>query len=104
MRGTPDSLVGRAARVAEEVKEMTEVTPDRIRGALVVFCAGCRFAIEDRMEEVAASLARVLPGVPLLGVFTFGEQGCPSPGGAQHANLMVSVTLFADSDPQWRSA
>lgn len=90
MRGSHDSLVRRAGRVARAAIGGT-VTPPA--GALVIYCAGCMLAVHERMDEVAAAVRDAL-GCPFLGAFTFGEQGC-FPGGAnRHGNLMISVLVL----------
>ncbi|MBT9546975.1 MAG: FIST C-terminal domain-containing protein [Candidatus Sericytochromatia bacterium] len=98
MRGTPESLIQRAgnvARAALETQEQLDV--HRIRGALVIYCAGCMLTIQPRMEEVVLSLRQALGEVPFLGAFTFGEQGCFPGGENRHGNLMISVLVFYDA-------
>lgn len=89
MRGSTDSLVERAARVAEAVSVHGD-----LEGALFTYCAGCRLTVGERMPEVARGIQRVLDGRPFLGQFTFGEQGCLTVGRNQHANLMISAVGF----------
>ena len=95
MQGTADSLVARAGRVAAQTKE---AAGDEITGALVVYCGGCMLAVRDRMDEVSAGIKDHFGDTPWLGVFTFGEQGVPSGGGANHGNLMISCTVFGTGD------
>ncbi len=52
-------------------------------------------SIQDHREEVVQGLRDALPGVPFLGAFTFGEQGCFVGGENRHGNLMISVLLFS---------
>lgn len=92
MQGTADSLVARAGRIAAQARNNAG---DEISGALVVYCGGCMLAVEDRMEEVRAGLKSALGDAPWLGVFTFGEQGVPTGGVAEHGNLMISCTVIA---------
>ena len=44
-----------------------------------------------------SELQAALPGIPFLGSFTFGEQGCFPGGENRHGNLMISVLLFPRS-------
>lgn len=94
MRGTVDSLITRAGRVATSALETHRAKPQEVAGALVVYCAGCMLTVQDRLGEVVDSIREALPGVPFLGTFTYGEQGCFLNGGNRHGNLMISVLLF----------
>jgi hypothetical protein len=94
MRGSPESLVRRAGRVARSVLHPGSGA-GQLAGAVVVYCAGCMLTIQDRMPEVVASIRAGLgEDVPFLGVFTLGEQGCFLGGENRHGNLMISVLGF----------
>lgn len=95
MKGTADSLVARAGRVAALARE---TVGGSVAGALVVYCGGCMLAVRDRMDEVADGIVAALGDAPWLGVFTFGEQGVPTGGGALHGNLMISCSVLAGGD------
>lgn len=94
MKGTVDSLISRAGRVATSALETNLTAPSDVAGALMVYCAGCMLTVQDRLDEVVESFRQALPGVPFLGTFTFGEQGCFLNGENRHGNLMISVLLF----------
>lgn len=96
MTGSPDTLVARAGRVAQQSREELGTGCD-IAGALVVYCAGCMLAVRGRMDEVAEGVDRGLLSAPFLGIFTFGEQGSVISGGSRHGNLMISCVTFAAS-------
>jgi hypothetical protein len=98
MRGTDDSLVGRAGRVARASLDelLQENGRARVAGALVIFCAASAVYVRERMPEVVAGLDVMLDDTPYLGTFTFGEQGRFLAGGNRHGNMMISVVLFAD--------
>lgn len=91
MRGSADSLVARAGRVARQARD--DAGGD-MAGALVIYCGGCMLAVRDRMDEVRRGIADALGDVPWLGIFTFGEQGVPAGATATHGNLMISCTVF----------
>jgi hypothetical protein len=97
MRGTDDSLVGRAGRVARASLDelLQENGRARVAGALVIFCAASAVYVRERMPEVVASLDVTLDDTPYLGTFTFGEQGRFLAGGNRHGNMMICVVLFA---------
>jgi hypothetical protein len=91
MRGSPETLVTRAGRVAHSALGDGTSTP---AGALVIYCAGCMLTVRGRMDEVSAAVRSALGGRPFLGCFTFGEQGCLPGGNNRHGNLMISVLAF----------
>lgn len=97
MEGSSDSLVKRAGRVAEAALSHGEMSPSAVRGALVIYCAGCMQSAGDRMHEVVDGLNDALKGKPFLGLFTFGEQGCFIGGENRHGNLMMSVVVFGEA-------
>jgi len=94
MTGSRDSLVRRAGRVAEAAIGAASFGENEVQGALVLFCAGCMLAIQDRMSEVAANLRSSLGNVPFLNAFTLGEQGCFVGGENRHGNLMIATLVF----------
>lgn len=96
MRGTRDSLVDRAGRIGSSLLQIHQLDEADVQGALVIYCAGCMMAIEDRMPSVVDGLSQALPSVPLLGAYTFGEQGCFLGGENRHANMMIAVMLWLD--------
>lgn len=94
MTGTREALVDRAGQVAG--LSLSALGSERVEpsGALVVYCGGCRMAVEDDINQVAQNLRTALPDMPFLGVFTFGEQGHLPSGGNCHGNLMISCITF----------
>ncbi|ADH85577.1 FIST signal transduction protein [Desulfurivibrio alkaliphilus] len=94
MRGTVETLISRAGRVAQAALQANRLTPEEISGAMVIYCAGCMLTVKDRIDEVSQSLNSALGGKPFLGAFTFGEQGCFPSGENRHANLMISAIVF----------
>ncbi|PIQ26317.1 hypothetical protein COW36_14995 [bacterium (Candidatus Blackallbacteria) CG17_big_fil_post_rev_8_21_14_2_50_48_46] len=99
MRGTSDSLCLRAGNAASlALSTLDKFSLKQIRGAVIIYCAGCMLSIQDRMAEVIASLESVLGKIPFLGAFTFGEQGCFPGGENRHGNLMISVVVFYEPE------
>jgi hypothetical protein len=95
MQGNPESLVTRAGRLARSVSQSGAAEHAIVAGAMVIYCAGCMLTIRERMPDVVASLRAGLgEGVPFLGAFTFGEQGCFLGGENRHGNLMISLMVF----------
>lgn len=94
LHGDEESLIGRGQRVSKRALEESGGTITDIQCALVIFCAGCLLAIQDRMEEVWKGVTKELPNVPIITQFTFGEQGVFPDGNHAHGNLMISVVLW----------
>ena len=94
MRGSPESLVKRAAVVVDDACAAGGWTRDATRGGLVIYCGGCMLHVRDRMDEVAQHVSRTMHGAPFLGAFTFGEQGAIVDSSNRHGNLMVSGLMF----------
>ncbi|PJG59755.1 FIST signal transduction protein [Aeromonas cavernicola] len=65
-------------------------------GALIIFCAGCRLALEEVMGQFTAHCQAQLGGIPFITPFTFGEQGRLPHGELAHGNLMISSVIFLD--------
>lgn len=95
MQGAPDQLTQRAGKVAALAAESGQLAPDRIAGALMVYCGGCMLAVQDRLSDVSDGVRAALPDVPFMGVYTFGEQGMVRGGKNRHGNLMISAIVFA---------
>lgn len=95
MHGDPSQLTQRAGKVAALAAQTGDLAPDRLAGALIVYCGGCMLAVQDRLKEVSDGVSDALPGLPFLGVFTFGEQGMVMGGRSRHGNLMISAIVFA---------
>ena len=93
MTGSPEGLTQRAGKVAA-LAAQDDGGAGRFAGGLVVYCGGCMLAVRDRLDDVASGIAAALPGLPFLGVFTFGEQGVVLDGRNRHGNLMISAVLF----------
>lgn len=90
MEGTISSLIRRAGDVIMTAKAgMSDAL-----GGFVVYCAGCRLAVDDDLGDVASRVNQTLDNQPFIGCFTFGEQGCLLGGQNKHGNLMISVGLF----------
>ncbi len=95
MQGTEEGLISRVGRVASSTLSTYAASAENISGALIIYCAGCMLSIQEHRDEVVRELRAALPGIPFLGAFTFGEQGCFVGGENRHGNLMISVLLFS---------
>jgi hypothetical protein len=93
MRGNRKRLAERPGHVVARATAQLPGGQKSLAGALMIFCAGCRRAIGERMPEVVRDVAANLDGRPLLCCFTFGEQGFIS-GKNAHGNLMIAAVAF----------
>lgn len=93
--GSQSSIVNRAGRVVSAAMEM-EGDSGGVAGALVTFCAGCQLAVQPELSNVVAGIEAVIPGVPFLGQFSYGEQGTFPNGENCHGNLMISAVVFKE--------
>jgi len=93
MAGSQLRIVRGAGDVAREAAAVLRSMGRGIAGAVVVFCAGARMALGDHTGKALDQIHRELGGAPVIGAFTFGEQGAIRTTNV-HGNLMVSVTVF----------
>lgn len=93
--GSQSSIVNRAGRVVNAAMEM-EGASGGVAGALVTFCAGCQLAVQQELSSVVEGIQAVIPGVPFLGQFSYGEQGTFPNGENCHGNLMISAVVFKE--------
>jgi hypothetical protein len=93
MRGDKERLIKRAGQVAGEATSLLPGGADSLAGGLVIYCAGCMLAVDDRMPDVTAEICLGFPKAPFLGCFTFGEQGSLVDRN-MHGNLMISAIAF----------
>ncbi|SIQ14552.1 Uncharacterized conserved protein, contains FIST_N domain [Aeromonas sp. RU39B] len=94
MQGSELGLLQRslqAARIEPDYGMPQDLYP---LGALIVFCAGCRLALSERVDDIASQFNERLGGVPYIMPFTFGEQGRLPQGELAHGNLMISSVIF----------
>lgn len=89
--GLLDSL----ERLIERALSNAYLKADDVGGGVLIYCAGCAGAVGDALDEaLRRHLNAKLPGVPILGLCTFGEQGWVQGVGNVHANLAMSLALF----------
>ncbi|MFT3817559.1 MAG: FIST N-terminal domain-containing protein [Rubrivivax sp.] len=92
MRGDRERLIDRAGRVARQARK--DLGRGATAGGLVVYCGGCKMAVGEDIDRVAAGLADAFGGSPFICCFTFGEQGRLIDRNV-HGNLMISAIGFA---------
>jgi hypothetical protein len=95
MTGTAEGLVAEVAHLIDAALAHGDLTTRDVKGATLIFCAGCAGALGPRIDEGLRTFSRLLPGVPVLGLCTFGEQGHIPGLGNVHQDLSLSLTLFA---------
>ncbi len=95
MLGSPEALVSEVSHLIDSALAHGGLTTRDVKGAALIFCAGCAGALGARIDEGLRAFSRLLPGVPMLGLCTFGEQGFIPGLGNVHQDLSLSLTLFA---------
>ena len=71
-----------------------KIDRERVRGALLYFCAGCTNLVAESIEQLSLSIAESLGSIPFIGASTMGEQGCLEHQPLQHGNMMIGIHLF----------
>lgn len=94
MKGSKAQLVERAGKVAAAAAATLNGGAENLAGGLIVYCAGCMLAVDEKMPKVATAVSQSFKGQPFLGCFTFGEQGAMLDHNV-HGNLMISAIAFA---------
>ncbi|MFM4719843.1 FIST signal transduction protein [Aeromonas bivalvium] len=93
MHGSAEGLLARslAAHIEPGYGGCGAVRP---LGALLIFCAGSRLALGERIQGFGNLLEAQLGAIPFITPFTFGEQGRLPHGELAHGNLMVSAVVL----------
>lgn len=95
MKGTVEDLTQVLSRLY--TLACRGLSPDKIRAALLIYCAGCAGAVGSALHDgLRTHLGPALGSIPLLGMCTFGEQGHIPGLGNVHQDLSVSLLLLAD--------
>ena len=94
MQGSRESLIQRAGKVLNNALQLIPEghTP---KGALMIYCAGCMLTIDDDINDMLSATQEAAQDLPLMGFYTFGEQGCFLDGQNRHGNLMISAVVFS---------
>ena len=95
MEGRPEELTGALTPLVEQALKSGDMDSGKVRAALLIYCAGCAGAVGPLLDEALRThLGARLPGVPVLGMCTFGEQGCVPGVGNLHQNLTLGLALL----------
>ena len=97
MQGTPEQLVDGLDPLITAALASIGASASEVRAGVLIYCAGCAGAVGPLLHEgLTRHLLARLPGVPILGMFTFGEQGNVPGLGNLHQDLSLSLSLIAD--------
>jgi hypothetical protein len=94
MLGSQTQLMSRMGKVIERAVGGRGALS--LKGGLFVYCGGSLGVILDRASEISREFKKGAGDIPVVGVATFGEQGCfvGKRKANRHGNLMCSVVLF----------
>ncbi|GLS27644.1 FIST signal transduction protein [Marinibactrum halimedae] len=96
MQGSTPNLIARAKRVIENAISLLPIGRSPA-GILMIYCAGCMLALQDNITDMLKELNIAFPALPIMGYYTFGEQGQFSDGVNRHGNLMISAVVLSSS-------
>jgi hypothetical protein len=98
MQGTEEGLANALDPLITTALARSGLRADEVRAALLIYCAGCSAAVGPRLAEgLKKHVAGRLPGVPVLGMCTFGEQGFVPDLGNIHQDLSLSLLLLGEA-------
>jgi len=92
MAASVDELVASAAETLDALKAGLDKPAAAYH---LVHCGGRRAGIGERIDEVAAAVAKAADGVPFIMEFTFGEYGFFEDGNNSTGGLMLSYTAIS---------
>ncbi|MCX8097283.1 MAG: FIST C-terminal domain-containing protein [Spirochaetes bacterium] len=97
MTGYKKALIERARQVVERALGIDKYKT-KLKGSILVYCAGCVGVVMDEIQEVVEEYKLYLGDAPFIGAATFGEQGCfilkENQKANKHGNLMVDNIIF----------
>jgi hypothetical protein len=91
---TPEELIHAVAGVIRSAAKNVQ-KPEAV---ILSHCGGRAIGLGDRIGEVAGEVRKAVGEVPWIGYLAFGEQGCPIPGEASHANLSLSALVLGSKN------
>lgn len=94
MEGSISGLVNRAEKV---IQNAIDLVPQyrTVEGVLLVYCAGCMMTIHEQLPLMCSRVQSRFPHLPVVGMYSFGEQGRFLDNQNRHGNLMISAIAFS---------
>ena len=86
-----DQLINSTGETLKELRKKIYTEPGAY---ILIHCAGRRFGIDNRIEEVHKQLLKEAKGIPFIMPFTFGEYGYDDHSSNICGGLMLSFTAF----------
>lgn len=95
MESTPERLVAALESLVLGALKQGRLAASQVGAGVLIYCAGCAGAVGGLLDEALKKhLPALLPGVPVLGLCTFGEQGHVPGLGNLHQNLTLGLVLM----------
>lgn len=97
MSTTEKELLRALSPLVDQALAHGNLEPHAVKAGVLIYCAGCAGAVGRKLDRALREhVGRKLPGVPLLGMCTFGEQGFVSGLGNLHQNLTLGLVLLGE--------
>lgn len=94
MEPDPGAMVQAGARALRKAAARGRISEMAL--GLVSYCASRPKIMGEKSRDEVAEMRRILDGKPLVGFFSFGEQGVSDSGICQHANSSVSCLVLGN--------
>ncbi|MEM2637577.1 MAG: FIST N-terminal domain-containing protein [Candidatus Korarchaeota archaeon] len=93
LSGDENVLLNRPSLLFDLCLKNMKSTPDKVDFGILIYCAGTMLPVKDKLGKSIKETLQKISG-PIIGAFTFGEQGHIPKIGNFHGNLMASLILF----------
>jgi|GEM_PF-730533 len=93
MKGSRHTLITHTQKMIDDALAQLP-KPAQPLGMVMIYCAGCAMALDGDLNGLTASIAQAHQKIPLIGNYTYGEQGYFLDNRSRHGNMMTSVVVF----------
>ena len=94
MEAQPDQLIEAARETLRKALVRGQIHQPVV--ALVFSCALRRHILKERSPEEISAMRSLLPEIPILGFYSFGEQGVTDAGVSCHGNEKITALVLGD--------
>jgi len=94
MEARPEQLIEAARETVRKALLRGQIQRPAV--ALVFSCALRRHILRERSSEEISAIRSLFPGIPVLGFYSFGEQGVNDAGVSCHGNVKIAALVLGD--------